>query len=86
MTSEKIDEILIEAASNPSGQRRSFSFVDTDYNKFKDKMNEHLKNRIPLTYQHLNFHEMKDENGPNLKSVLDEIDSKFSSFFLIRFY
>ena len=44
-------------------------------------MNEHLKNRIPFTYQHLNFHEMKDENGPNLKSALDEIDSKFSSFF-----
>ncbi len=54
-------------------------------------MNEHLKNRIPFTYQHLNFHEMKDENGPNLKSVLDEIDSKFGSLFgkillKLRFY
>ena len=32
-------------------------------------MNEHLKKRIPLNYQNLNFHEMRDENGPNLKSV-----------------
>jgi hypothetical protein len=54
--------------------------VDTELNKFRDKMNEQIKTRIPLAYQHLNFHEMKDENGPNLKSVLDEIDSKFISF------
>jgi hypothetical protein len=65
--------------------------VDTDYNKFKDKMNEHLKNRIPLTCQHLNFREIKDENGPNLKSSLDEIDSKFEIVFdkillKLRFY
>ncbi len=60
--------------------------MDTEFNKFKDKMNEYLKNRIPFTYQHLNFHEMRDENGPNLKSVLDEIDSRFGYFFLVIFY
>ena len=53
-------------------------------------MNEHLKNRIPFTYQHLNFQQMKDENVPNLKSVLDEIDSRFLLFAKIllklRFY
>ena len=74
---KKIDAILIDAAFNTW---RSFAFLDNQFNKFRDKMNEHLKKRIPLTNQHLNFQQMKDENGPNLKSVLDEIDSKFISF------
>jgi hypothetical protein len=32
---------MVKLFSNPSGQRRSFTFVDVDYNKFRDKMNEH---------------------------------------------
>ena len=35
--------------------------MDTEFSKFKDKMNELMKSRIPLTYQDLNFHELKDD-------------------------
>jgi hypothetical protein len=66
-------------SSNPSGTRPSFSFVDTKFNKFRYKMNEQLKNRIQA-YQNLNFQQMRNENGANLKSVQDDKDSRFIVF------
>jgi hypothetical protein len=46
-------------------------------------MNEHLKSRIPLANQNLNFQQMRNKNGPNLKTVLDDIDSRFILLFAI---
>jgi hypothetical protein len=42
-------------------------------------MNEQLKNRIQA-YQNLNFQQMRNENGANLKSVQDDKDSRFIVF------
>ena len=39
-------------------------------------MNEYLDQRIPIMYQNLNFQQMRNEDGPNLGSVLNQIDSK----------
>ena len=74
---KKIDSILIDHAQNSSSKkRRSFQFVDTAYDTFKNKMNEYLAQRIPVRYQNLNFQQMRDEEGPNLGSVLNQIDNK----------
>jgi hypothetical protein len=74
---KKIDSILIDHAQNSSSKkRRSFQLVDTAYDTFKNKMNEYLAQRIPVRYQNLNFQQMRDEEGPNLGSVLNQIDSK----------
>ena len=53
------------------------SRYDYEYREFKAKLDGLLRSKIPRQYQHLNCKEMRLVTQVNLKSTLNDIDSKY---------
>jgi hypothetical protein len=53
------------------------SRYDYEYREYKAKLDGLLRSKIPRQYQHLNFKEMRLVTQVNLKSTLNDIDSKY---------